>query len=365
MSTGDEDSDPESLYLANDSPSARAAERRRRRPRRPSTPSVPSIPSVPASPASPAAGNGVVPGSPVIAQASFVGRRGGQRPRRESRSPGPDPEPEPDTSYSSSSSSSSSSGSSSSGLSSSDDGLAPPFARNAAPLRRRVNAPQGFRIARVIQNSDKAGTLIDAPGHIFLDPNDPDDDGSFVIALGDFVLVLSGPYVLNVKVRNYQGQEGRIPRRMLQDCYNPWHIPRNIRLVRQQDGVEFPLHFVQNALSLADGDGTAFEDGEAIMLVRNSPNQTMSEVYDFERKPGTIADDNLAMTHPVPWNIYVDEQQWEDRYAMAMVRKPRRSARVIGQAAVQAIENARLARLAAWRTADDARDALNVDDLDV
>lgn len=183
---------------------------------------------------------------------------------------------------------------------------------------------RGFHIARIIPYSSKIGGNEDQP----YGPGEQDDDDKFQYRIGDFVLVLSPESTLRVTVRNYEGRQTKFPRRMLQTLYRPWSIPANIRL--DDNGIPFPLKFMRDSKSVAEGDGTKFYRREAVMVMRESAeNNLFDEVVDFERKAGSIPKTDLRTLYNVPWNLRVDAQEFADRWDLRGAPRPRRSDRVL------------------------------------
>lgn len=202
-----------------------------------------------------------------------------------------------------------------------------PFGRVRKPrlaAADRAGRCRGFHIARIIPYSSKTGGDENPP----YGPDDNDVDAEFQYRIGDFVLVLSPESTLRVTVRNYEGYETQLPRRMLQTLYRPWFLPAKIRL--DDTGVPFPLKFVKDSKSIAEGDGTRFYKREAVMVMRESSgNKRFNEVVDFERKAGSVRKTSLRTLYDVPWGLRVDRDELAERWELMGAPKPRRSDRVL------------------------------------
>lgn len=201
--------------------------------------------------------------------------------------------------------------------------------RAQGPIEARPGRCRGFHISRIIEHTDKSGNFVDPPRYARL--NNPNFDYS----VGDFVLNLSAKKSNRCRVRNYAGQQGNMPRRMLQDVFQPWCIPTNI-LLDDDNGVPFPLRFLTRDRTERQGDGTAFVEDEAVMVARDSQNERYSEVLDFEREPGTVRKTHLCEDYDVPWDLLVDQDALEARFSLRGTKKPRRSEAVIGTVAAAA-----------------------------
>jgi hypothetical protein len=126
-----------------------------------------------------------------------------------------------------------------------------------------------------------------------------------------------------------------MPRRMLQDVFQPWCIPTNI-LLDDDNGVPFPLRFLTRDRTKRQGDGTVFVQDEAVMVARDSQNEMYSEVLDFEREPGTVRKTHLREDYDVPWDLLVDKDSLDTRFMLRGTKTPRRSEAVIGAVAAAA-----------------------------
>lgn len=190
----------------------------------------------------------------------------------------------------------------------------------AVPVEERPGQCRGFRICRIIRYTNKSGLLRASPGGFASNPE-------FQWAYGDFVLNLSKKTAMICNVRNYAGQEGILPRRMLQEIYLPWRIPTNIELVHE-DGIPFPLRWVNRDLNQAEGHGTSFVNNEAVMLtlkprdaMPSFENNRFHRLVDYEENSGTIHRYFLDRRHDRPWGLLVKRTAFERRYRNLAVPK--------------------------------------------
>ncbi|KAH6716284.1 hypothetical protein BKA61DRAFT_341109 [Leptodontidium sp. MPI-SDFR-AT-0119] len=166
-------------------------------------------------------------------------------------------------------------------------------------VQKRGN-PKAFVIVRLIENTDKTGNSIESSIRL--------RKHYFDVDFGDFLLDLSGARTDNAQVRNYAGQERYIPRRMLQNVYQPWDIPAKTKIT--DDGVPIPLAFVRQDMAAEDVGGTVdFETEEPVMIMDKldgSDDQQVT-VTDWERKAGSLNLKQLDRNFDVPWGILIDE----------------------------------------------------------
>lgn len=162
-----------------------------------------------------------------------------------------------------------------------------------------------FKIVRLIRNTTKTG--IEANSSIDMDAL------WFSVNYGDFLLDLTPPDKRQIAhVRNYQGEERFVPRRMLQPTYIPWGIPEGVPQVAG-NGSPSPLRIVQMNIFPEHSGGVPFFRGEYVMVLETG------ELVDFERRRGNEvsvesgrrAVQKLTLDEVVdePWGILVDESK--------------------------------------------------------
>ncbi|KAH7333418.1 hypothetical protein BKA65DRAFT_44490 [Rhexocercosporidium sp. MPI-PUGE-AT-0058] len=123
---------------------------------------------------------------------------------------------------------------------------------------QKRGSPRAFVIVRLIENTDKTGNNIKSAIRLGKHYFDAD--------FGDFLLDISGPRTDTAQVRNYAGQERYIPRRMLQNIYQPWDIPAKTKVM--DDGVPLPLMFLKEDMTPEEAGGSvAFENEEPVMVM--------------------------------------------------------------------------------------------------
>ncbi|KAG4434764.1 hypothetical protein IFR05_009755 [Cadophora sp. M221] len=165
---------------------------------------------------------------------------------------------------------------------------------------QKRGTPKTFAIVRLIENTDKTGNSIESSVRL--------RKHYFDVDFGDFLLDLSGPRTENAQVRNYAGQERYIPRRMLQNVYQPWDIPAKTKIT--DDGVPIPLAFVKQDISAQNGGGTvAFESEEPVMIMDELDGSDDQQVIvtDWERKAGSLNLEQLDQNYDVPWGVLIDK----------------------------------------------------------
>ncbi|XMA14754.1 hypothetical protein WAI453_007545 [Rhynchosporium graminicola] len=175
------------------------------------------------------------------------------------------------------------------------------------PVQKAGN-PKTFKIVRLIENTDKTGNNI--PSAIRLRTH------YFDVDFGDFLLDLSGPRAEIAQVRNYAGQERYVPRRMLQDKYQPWDIPATTKVV--ENGVPLPLMFVREEISADETEGMVpFEEEEPVMVMDELSGDALQRVTatDYERKAGSFTLAHLERKFERPWNILVDKEALKAAWA--------------------------------------------------
>ncbi|EKD20605.1 hypothetical protein MBM_01287 [Drepanopeziza brunnea f. sp. 'multigermtubi' MB_m1] len=177
-----------------------------------------------------------------------------------------------------------------------------------AGIERRVTKPgtaRSFTIVRLVGGTDKRGRTLEGESLITLRAP------WFSVDIGDFLLDLSRQRSNVAHVRNYWGQERYIPRRMLQNVYQPWNMPARTRIT--DDGVPIPLGFLRQSSRAKDVVSTVpFEEGEAVMIMsedgEDADSKQVVRVLDYERRAGELDVSLVDRAINIPWGILVDEE---------------------------------------------------------
>ncbi|EKD15667.1 hypothetical protein MBM_06295 [Drepanopeziza brunnea f. sp. 'multigermtubi' MB_m1] len=185
------------------------------------------------------------------------------------------------------------------------------------PVSRR-GTPKTFTIVRLIEHTNKNGDAAVRPA-IRVGDRAP----WFRVDYGDFLLDLSTPRSENAQVRNYQGQERYIPRRMLQPIYQPWDIPTRIRI--RDDGVPLPLAFLLDGkVAVGSKGNVSFETGEAVMVMGKLDGTVKQEVLvtDYERHAGSFEISDLDQSSVgAPWGLLVHAEDLKAAWTKASAPK--------------------------------------------
>lgn len=175
-----------------------------------------------------------------------------------------------------------------------------------------------------IQFTDKAGNVV------------PDDEtpininaSYFWVTYGDFVLELPNSTWRTTtrgwaRVRNYEGQERYVPKRMLQRIEFPWGIAQDIETI--PDGVPLPLRFFRQDTTGTGGCPFVAEEAvmevtpdagtedDAIVLVVDHDMNYDSVPKTQTRLAGrrTVRSQTLEERWPEPWNFLVSQEALND-----------------------------------------------------
>ncbi|KAH7381757.1 hypothetical protein BKA64DRAFT_212667 [Cadophora sp. MPI-SDFR-AT-0126] len=177
------------------------------------------------------------------------------------------------------------------------------------PVQKTGN-PKTVVIVRLIENTDKRGNNIKSAIRL--------RKHYFNTDFGDFLLDLSGPRTDIAQVRNYAGQERYIPRRMLQNVYQPWDIPAKTKVV--DGGIPLPLAFLNLDVTAEEAAGSVdFEDEEPVMImsVLDGSNDQEVQVTDWERKAGRLSLKQLSRQYEKPWGILIDRDALVNAWSKA------------------------------------------------
>ena len=176
------------------------------------------------------------------------------------------------------------------------------------PRRARARAappqPEEFRIARLIRYMDASRGSLPTVGDWQFEfrVNDPD----FRTNYGCFLLYVNYiPGQAEQRMRNYTGQEGYVPTRMLQYIDMPWGLPSNLEL--DDDGEPLNIVRLDNVLSDVEPDGNSFESNAVVHLYETSAGGEQSFI-DFEGDLGVVQIEDVTPVHHRPWDALVDAQ---------------------------------------------------------
>ncbi|PVH70260.1 hypothetical protein DL98DRAFT_597956 [Cadophora sp. DSE1049] len=191
------------------------------------------------------------------------------------------------------------------------------------PVQKPGN-PKTFTIVRLIENTDKRGNSIKSAIRLRKHYFDTD--------FGDFLLDMSGPRTDTAQVRNYAGQERYIPRRMLQNVYQPWDIPSKPKIT--DSGIPLPLAFLNRGVTAEEAAGNVeFEEEEPVMIMNilDGSHDQEVQVTDWERKAGRISLKQLSRQYERPWGILIDRDALITAWSKAAAPKlPKMKATVKG-----------------------------------
>jgi hypothetical protein len=177
-------------------------------------------------------------------------------------------------------------------------------ARKAAKAAAAPKQPDEFRIARLIRYMDASRGILPAIGDWPFEFRVGDPD--FRTNYGCFLLYVTYiPGQTEQRMRNYTGQEGYVPTRMLQYIDMPWGLPLTLEL--DEDGDPSKINRLDNILSYVEPDGNSFESNTVVHLYETAAGGEQHFV-DFEGYLGEVEIENVT---PVdernrPWDVLVD-----------------------------------------------------------